>query len=206
MWALLNTFHSPRIHCRNSGHVIYQQPFSCLPRTYQSGDSFFYQLKIKTAFVRSSSPNVDWYTLWRHWGQREPRARYRVSYVAQVPESCLLTPRVYSIVAIHGLNPWNTKDHAVRTWQSESGHLWLRDSLPLEVPNARTLLYEYGSSPGLGTEKDRFIYQANTLLECLRLIRRKVSYCKSLLYCCVLLLLTICATPEPYQAPNTCWP
>jgi hypothetical protein len=81
-----------------------------------------------------------------------------------------------SIVAIHGLNPTNRDDHAVATWtDSKSGHLWLRDALPHSQPSARVLLYSYNSSPAFGNDKDRFILQANSLLERLRIIRRKVS-------------------------------
>ncbi|RDL31471.1 uncharacterized protein BP5553_09680 [Venustampulla echinocandica] len=77
------------------------------------------------------------------------------------------------IVAVHGLNPWNSSDHATATWEDpESRHLWLRDSLPLSQPNARILLYAYESSPAFGTDKERFVHQANSLLECLRLKRR----------------------------------
>jgi hypothetical protein len=84
---------------------------------------------------------------------------------------------VPSIVAIHGLNPWNKEDHAILTWQDKkSGHLWLQQSLPKSQPNARVLLYSYESSPVFGASQERFIYQANSLLECLRLVRLKVAY------------------------------
>jgi hypothetical protein len=81
-----------------------------------------------------------------------------------------------SIVAVHGLNPTNRDDYAIATWtDSKSGHLWLRDALPKSQPSARVLLYSYNSSPAFGNDKGRFIDQANSLLECLRLIRRKVT-------------------------------
>ncbi|KAH8659274.1 hypothetical protein BGZ60DRAFT_544318 [Tricladium varicosporioides] len=84
-----------------------------------------------------------------------------------------LNPTV-DIVAVHGLNPTNKDDHAVATWtDSKSGHLWLRDALPHSQPSARVLLYSYNSSPAFGNDKDRFIFQGNSLMECLRLIRRK---------------------------------
>ncbi|KAN0102725.1 hypothetical protein V8E51_011038 [Hyaloscypha variabilis] len=96
----------------------------------------------------------------------------KVLYDGTGPEGNL-NPTV-DIVAVHGLNPTNTKDHAVATWtDSKSGHLWLRDALPDSQPSARVLLYSYNSSPALGNDKDRFIWQANDFLECLRLNRRK---------------------------------
>ena len=45
-----------------------------------------------------------------------------------------------SIVAIHGLNPLNDKDHALNTWRKPKkaeGMLWLRDCLPQTTPKAR---------------------------------------------------------------------
>jgi hypothetical protein len=87
---------------------------------------------------------------------------------------CGITTR--SIVAIHGLNPWNNEEHATDTWEEKkSGNLWLRDQLPSEQPEARTMLYEYNSSPAFSVDKERFIFQANDLLEDLRLERSLVS-------------------------------
>ena len=83
-----------------------------------------------------------------------------------------------SIVAIHGLNPRNDKDHAFNTWRSPktaSGKLWLRDYLPQTTPNARMLIYEYNSNPVFATSKERFVHQANDLLERLRIARDMVS-------------------------------
>ena len=80
------------------------------------------------------------------------------------------------MVAIHGLNPLGSKDHAVDTWQDKtSGSLWLRDRMPRKQPNARILLYEYNSSPVFGSSQDRFLYEADSLLERLRLKRKQVS-------------------------------
>ncbi|THD00222.1 hypothetical protein EYZ11_000272 [Aspergillus tanneri] len=45
------------------------------------------------------------------------------------------------IVAVHGLN-----EDAVVAWTSESGTLWLRDLIPLHVPQARILSFGYESS------------------------------------------------------------
>lgn len=77
---------------------------------------------------------------------------------------------------MHGLNPTNKANHARRTWENqESKHLWLRDAIPLDRKTVRTMLYAYESSPVFGADKERFIHQANALLECLRLTRREVS-------------------------------
>jgi hypothetical protein len=70
-----------------------------------------------------------------------------------------------SIVAVHGLNPLGKEEHAVNTWQSSSGHLWLRDAFPQKQPMARILLYKYDSSPVFSADRDRFIFHANDLLE-----------------------------------------
>lgn len=83
-----------------------------------------------------------------------------------------------SIVAIHGLNPLNDKDHAFNTWRkpkTASGMLWLRDYLPQTTPNARILIYEYNSNPVFATSKERFVHHANDLLERLHIARDKVS-------------------------------
>ena len=81
-----------------------------------------------------------------------------------------------SIIAIHGLNPRGREDHAGHTWETSSGRLWLRDldALPRQAPWARTLLYEYNSSPAFGTDNERFVHQANSLLECILIARREV--------------------------------
>ena len=86
--------------------------------------------------------------------------------------------RCDSIVAVHGLNPWNRQDHALDTWRKPkgpAGTLWLQDTLPEVLPNARVFLYEYESSPAFGSTKERFVYQANDLLENIRIERRKVG-------------------------------
>jgi hypothetical protein len=83
------------------------------------------------------------------------------------------------IVAVHGLNPWNKKDHAYDTWrkpEGEKGHLWLRDTFPRAQPDARVLLYSYNSAPVFGESKERFVHEANSLLERLSLTRREVNF------------------------------
>ena len=53
--------------------------------------------------------------------------------------------KLFSIVAVHGLNPTNKKGHAEETW-SVNGKLWLKDFLPKRLPAARILLFGYNSS------------------------------------------------------------
>lgn len=75
-----------------------------------------------------------------------------------------------SIVAVHGLNPFNKSDHGWNTWRSppsNDGYLWLRDSLPKTLPTARVMMYTYNSSPVFGSGKGRFIGEASQLLETL---------------------------------------
>ena len=74
----------------------------------------------------------------------------------------------FSIIAVHGLNPWGNPEHALDTWRKPkgaNGNLWLRDELPKTVPYARIFLYSYDSSPAFGSSKERFVHQANDLLE-----------------------------------------
>ncbi|KAE9987514.1 hypothetical protein EG328_002499 [Venturia inaequalis] len=79
-------------------------------------------------------------------------------------------PKV-DIVAIHGLNPSNSRDHAYDTWSKEtadgSSRLWLRDDLPSVAKDARIFLYSYDSFPALTQTKKRFTDEANILLSCL---------------------------------------
>jgi hypothetical protein len=46
-----------------------------------------------------------------------------------------------SIVAVHGLN-----GDAFKSWTDQDGHMWLRDSLPAHVPNARIMAYGYDAA------------------------------------------------------------
>ena len=78
-----------------------------------------------------------------------------------------------SIVAVHGLNFLNKPDHAKATW-SRSGKLWLSDFLPSRLPNpSRVMLFEYNSSPAIGTAALKLDDHAASLLQWLA-IRRKV--------------------------------
>ncbi|PVF91216.1 hypothetical protein CPB86DRAFT_719899, partial [Serendipita vermifera] len=47
---------------------------------------------------------------------------------------------VVDIVAIHGLD-----GHRETSWTAENGTMWLKDLLPLDIPNARILTYGYDS-------------------------------------------------------------
>ncbi|PVF92961.1 hypothetical protein CPB86DRAFT_144260, partial [Serendipita vermifera] len=48
---------------------------------------------------------------------------------------------VVDIVAIHGLD-----GHREASWTAENGTMWLKDLLPLDIPNARILTYGYDSN------------------------------------------------------------
>ena len=86
-----------------------------------------------------------------------------------------------SIIAVHGLNPKNKKNHAERTWESE-GKLWLRDFLPKQLPRARILLYGYNSSVGFQSSAAGVREQAQNLLNGLWIQRKVVYYRKYLLF------------------------
>src|SRR5436190_22233001 len=100
----------------------------------------------------------------------------KVEYVARLSTVTLLT--VFSIIAVHGLNPRSKKDadHAWDTWRTPAGpqgRLWLRDDLPQHVPESRIFLYEYNSTAVYGKDRDTFIGKANELLEAIRIERRR---------------------------------
>ena len=81
-----------------------------------------------------------------------------------------------SIVAVHGLNPSGSEDHAVDTWMDKkSRNLWLRDRIPQQQPNARVFLYDYNSSPVFGNSQGRFGDEATLFLELLRHERTEVG-------------------------------
>lgn len=84
-----------------------------------------------------------------------------------------------SIIAVHGLNPWGNPDHAFDTWRKPKGlhgDLWLRDELPKTIPNARIFLYQYDSNPAFGNSRERFVHQANDLLERMHIKRTEHSH------------------------------
>jgi hypothetical protein len=101
-----------------------------------------------------------------------------VEYVAYPSVLTLLI--IYSIIAIHGLNPRSKKDtdHAWDTWRTPAGpqgRLWLRDDLPQYTPDSRIFLYEYNSTAVYGKDKSMFIDKANELLEAIRTERDDVE-------------------------------
>ena len=60
-----------------------------------------------------------------------------------------------SIVAAHGLNIFNDKDHGEDTWRSPtSGKSWLRDFLPSQISTARIFLYGYNANVASSTTRD----------------------------------------------------
>lgn len=83
---------------------------------------------------------------------------------------------IYSIVAVHGLNPFNTEFHAEKTWSARDGQggevLWLRDFLPQQLPTARVLLFGYNSNVAFETSILGVREQAENLLNRLKLKRR----------------------------------
>ena len=79
-----------------------------------------------------------------------------------------------SIVAVHGLNPWDNPDHALDTWRKpkgDDGRLWLRDDLPKATPYARILNYSYRSNSAFGGSKEDLVQHANSFLETVRVHR-----------------------------------
>ncbi|MCJ1355708.1 MAG: hypothetical protein MMC33_005700 [Icmadophila ericetorum] len=60
------------------------------------------------------------------------------------------------LVAVHGLNPVDSKAFALRTWTDGvegDEKLWLKDFLPHRLPNVRVLLYAYNSNVAFNTSK-----------------------------------------------------
>ncbi|KAK3933802.1 hypothetical protein QBC46DRAFT_401200 [Diplogelasinospora grovesii] len=74
------------------------------------------------------------------------------------------------IVAVHGLNPFDTEFHAEQTWTTE-GQLWLKDFLPQRLPRARVLLFGYNSNVAFRTSVSGVREQAENLLARLKLAR-----------------------------------
>jgi hypothetical protein len=67
------------------------------------------------------------------------------------------------IVAVHGLNTTNTKNHAEAAWTSKD-KLWLRDFLPTSLPYARILLFSYNANVAFDTSVAVVREQATDLL------------------------------------------
>lgn len=69
---------------------------------------------------------------------------------------------------VHGLNPWSREDHAYSTWtHTESGTLWPKDLLPLDIKNARIMLYGYNSNVAFNASNLGLEDHAYTLLDML---------------------------------------
>jgi triacylglycerol esterase/lipase EstA (alpha/beta hydrolase family) len=68
-----------------------------------------------------------------------------------------------SIVAVHGLNTTNTKNHAEAAWTAKD-KLWLRDFLPTALPHARVLLFGYNANVAFETSIAGVREQATDLL------------------------------------------
>ncbi|KAK1835683.1 hypothetical protein QBC39DRAFT_340870 [Podospora conica] len=79
------------------------------------------------------------------------------------PKEQIGVPTFIDIVAVHGLNPRNKKDHAFRTW-TKNGRNWLKDNLPGDLPGARIFVYEYNSYPEHSDQKQRLVNEALQLL------------------------------------------
>lgn len=69
-----------------------------------------------------------------------PGENVTVEYVEGPPWRSLFSHILRSIVAIHGLD-----GHRENSWTSDTGTMWLRDLLPLDLPNARILTYGYNA-------------------------------------------------------------
>jgi len=57
------------------------------------------------------------------------------------------TDNISSIIALHGLG-----GDAFKTWTDKQGHLWLRDSLPGHIPDARIMTFGYDSATWSGSK------------------------------------------------------
>jgi hypothetical protein len=80
-----------------------------------------------------------------------------------------------SIIAIHGLN-----GDREQTFTTRSGGVnWLRDLLPLDIPNARILTYGYDSrTHGFSRKTKEKLYDHSIqLLESLQAVREQKSVC-----------------------------
>lgn len=83
-----------------------------------------------------------------------------------------------SIVAIHGLG-----GHPLKTWMEED-KLWLRDFLPVSIPEARILTYGYDSRVAFGSSASNITDFARDLLERIRAKRRKSAQERRIIFVC----------------------
>lgn len=77
----------------------------------------------------------------------------------------------YSIVFVHGLNPFNTPNFAEKTWTHENGTFWPKDILHNNVPNCRILLFGYNSNVAFDVSLQGIKDHATTLLD--RFVRNR---------------------------------
>ncbi|CAH0021707.1 unnamed protein product [Clonostachys rhizophaga] len=80
------------------------------------------------------------------------------------------------MIAVHGLNYRSKKDtdHAWDTWRTpegSSGHLWLREDLPKDLPDSRVFLYEYNATAVYGKDQSTFMDKATEFLEAIKVER-----------------------------------
>ena len=83
----------------------------------------------------------------------------------------------FSIVAVHGLG-----GHAMGTWtHAATGKIWLRDFLPLAIPNARVMTFGYDARVVDSRSIVGMMENANSLLTHLRNYRnsRDLEVCDS---------------------------
>ncbi|KAF2679561.1 hypothetical protein K458DRAFT_422121 [Lentithecium fluviatile CBS 122367] len=121
------------------------------------------------------------------------------------------------IIAIHGLNPFHTKSNAESTWTAKKGDVeknWIKDKefLPKLLPSARIMIFGYNSHAVFGAAAATINDHASTLLEKIRLKRRKVPATRSIVFICHSLggllakrALLIATLPKSiYQTIYTC--
>ncbi|KAI1149277.1 hypothetical protein F4825DRAFT_464274 [Nemania diffusa] len=75
------------------------------------------------------------------------------------------------VVAVHGLNPKNTLEHAEATWMA-GDKLWLRDFFPHISPKARIMLFGYNANVAFETSAAGIREQAENLLNWLKIERK----------------------------------
>ena len=78
-----------------------------------------------------------------------------------------LDPRLPDIIAVHGIN-----GDAFNTWtHGDDGALWLRDTLPSQIPGARVFTFGYDSNVAFTRAKGSLDSYARELLEQLNAVR-----------------------------------
>ncbi|SCN76245.1 uncharacterized protein FFB20_05208 [Fusarium fujikuroi] len=71
------------------------------------------------------------------------------------------------------MNPLGNKSHEEDVWKDkESGVNWVRDLLPVQIPSARVLAFQYNANVVFGPSIAGVAGQAENLLECLRMKRK----------------------------------